>query len=339
MIFPLAQYNELPLERRNTLQVFITNRCNLSCKGCFARKVMTDERDMPLSEYQTVIDGFLDREGKQITLLGGEPLLHPNLREMIKINKDNDLKTTIYTNGKFINQYAPQDFDGTKLRVSLYCKTGTTKSLDSLPKTDIPFEVCFMVSKQTSLDELVNTAKDFEARNGKVFFISSLRELDNEKKEFFQDTTLTMPLLEYKQLVHDFLREYKGYMEVHVSKRGVFESTTTLADNKCRFANYFSGGKIIQCPYDVVNLKFQKDYSFGERFCQHNNSCLMSKIKLKRKPDSGQEKSPLLEVHDEFPIEDMPMSLPGYNQDNGPLGAHDWVKKDYPIASEVKKRY
>lgn len=72
-------------------------------------------------------------------------------------------------------------------------------------------------------------------------------------------------------------------MEIHISKRGVFESTKSLADNKCVFANYFKGNKIIQCPYDVVNMKFQKDYEFGKRFCQHNNSCLMSKIVLKKK--------------------------------------------------------
>lgn len=27
----------------------------------------------------------------------------------------------------------------------------------------------------------------------------------------------------------------------------------------------------------------EADYNFDKRYCQHNNSCLMSKIKLKRK--------------------------------------------------------
>ncbi|PIT88468.1 MAG: hypothetical protein COU29_01650 [Candidatus Magasanikbacteria bacterium CG10_big_fil_rev_8_21_14_0_10_36_32] len=71
-------------------------------------------------------------------------------------------------------------------------------------------------------------------------------------------------------------------MEIHVSKRGVFESTKTIAENKCRFANYFIGGQIIQCPYDVVNLKFQKDYTFNTRHCQQSNTCLMSKVVFKK---------------------------------------------------------
>jgi hypothetical protein len=71
-------------------------------------------------------------------------------------------------------------------------------------------------------------------------------------------------------------------MEIHISKRGVFESTKTLPDTKCRFSNQFIGGKVIQCPYDIVNMKFQTDYNFGTRDCQHNSTCLMSKIILRR---------------------------------------------------------
>ena len=141
-----------------------------------------------------------------------------------------------------------------------------------------------MISKKTTLNELIDCAKYAEENyDSKVFFIFSMRELDNPRKEFFDDTKNTMNVLEYKELVHDFLDRYEGDMKIHISKRGVFESTKTLADNKCRFANYFIGGQIIQCPYDVVNSEFQKDYTFESRYCKQNNSCLMSKIILKKK--------------------------------------------------------
>ena len=149
---------------------------------------------------------------------------------------------------------------------------------------DFPIEVCFMVSSTTTDDELLSTAMEVERDFGsKVFFISSIRELDNPRQEFFDDTELSMPILRYKELVHTFLDDYDGDMEIHISKRGVFESTTRIAENKCRFANYLIGGKIIQCPYDLVNLKYQDDYEFGVRYCQHNNTCLMSKIIVRRK--------------------------------------------------------
>ena len=141
-----------------------------------------------------------------------------------------------------------------------------------------------MVSKKTTVEGLLKSASYLEDNfDSKVFFISSIRELDNPRKEFFDDTKICMPLFQYKELVHEFLDKYNGNMSIHISKRGVFESTKTLPDTKCNFANYFIGGKIVQCPYDVVNLKFQKGYEFGKRNCQQNNTCLMSKIILKRK--------------------------------------------------------
>ena len=284
MRFPWHKYEELSLSRRNTLQIFITNACNLKCNGCFARKVIKENNShISVKEYGDVIDEFLKKDGGQVNLLGGEPLLHPQLKILLQINKDKELKTTIYTNGYFLGKYNPEDFDAAKLRVSIY-GAEDNKGAHNIPKTDIPFDANFMVSKNTNLEGLIKSAKHVEKNhNCNVFFISSIRELDNERQEFFDDTDICMPILKYKELVHDFLKKYDGEMDIHISKRGVFESTKTVADNKCRFANYFIGGKIIQCPYDVVNLKFQKDYEFDERYCQQNNSCLMSKIKLRKK--------------------------------------------------------
>jgi MoaA/NifB/PqqE/SkfB family radical SAM enzyme len=284
MKFPWDKYEELPLSRRNTLQVFITNACNLKCEGCFARNIIKeDNQHIDIEEYRAVVDKFIKKQGKQINLLGGEPLLHPKLNEILEINKSSDLKTTIYTNGYFLDQYGQEDLKGAKLRVSIYGSNGN-KGAYNLPKSDLVFDANFMVSVNTTLEELLTSADYVEKKyNCDTFFISSIRELDNPRKEFFDDTKITMPVLKYKELIHNFLDKYEGNMEIQVSKRGVFESTKTIADNKCRFANYFIGGKIIQCPYDVVNLKFQRDYDFEKRNCQQNSSCLMSKIILKPK--------------------------------------------------------
>ena len=283
MYFPWNKWVELPLARRNTLQIFITNRCNMSCAGCFARNIEPRQADIDLEEYDSAIGDFLDKGGQQVNLLGGEPLLHPKVAYLLSMNKAYGLKTTIYTNGSLLSKYTRKDLD-TKLRVSIYSSGNVPKGARDIPKTDIPFEANYMVSSTTTLEDILRVAELVEHRSDcKTFFISSIRELDNPDKDFFTDTSNTMPVLKYKELVHSFLKDYDGNMDIHISKRGVFESTVTLPDNKCRFANYFIGGKIIQCPYDVVNLKYQKDYTFGERYCQQSSSCLMSKIIIRRK--------------------------------------------------------
>lgn len=282
MYLPWEKYSEKEAIKKNTLQIFITNRCNLNCDGCFARNIMKkNNTDMDLEEYKTVIQDFIKKGGQQINIIGGEPLLHPELKKFLNINRENKIKTTIYTNGYFLHKFKKEDFENIKLRVSLYCKSGKIKSLDNLSKFNIPIDICFMVSKYTTVDNLLKSAHDLENNyNCSVFFISSIRELDNPNKEFFEDTDITMNLIDYKKLVHEFLKKYQGNMEIHISKRGMFESTKTPAENRCRFANYFANKLIIQCPYDVVNSKFQKDYSFEKRYCQHNSTCLMSKIIL-----------------------------------------------------------
>jgi organic radical activating enzyme len=280
MKFPWHKYTERPLSKRNTLQVFITNKCNLSCVGCFARNVMGHkEKHISLEEYEQVLVELVGKGGKQINIIGGEPMLHPQLLDIIALTKQYGLKITIYTNGYYLNRFTKDDLVDTKLRVSLYSLSKGTKSLQKLVVTKIPIEICFMVSSITTLTEMLNTAYVLEQDyNCNVFFISSLRELDNERQEFFYDTAMTMPVIDYKQLVHRFMTVYKGNMEIHVSKRGIFESTVTPGDYRCRFANYFIGGKIIQCPYDIVNEKYQNDYTFDNRHCQHNSTCLMSKV-------------------------------------------------------------
>jgi len=243
-----------------------------------------DNLDISIEEYSETVKEFMVKWGYQINLLGGEPLLHPLLKQILDINRGNFIKTTIYTNGKAFNNYLPEDFNRIKLRVSIYSYDKGDKCCIALPQSGFKFDANFMVSAETRLRDLLKSAKMCEEVFGcNVFFISSIRELDNDRKEFFDDTKITMPVLEYKELVHKFLQAYDGNMDIHVSKRGVFESTVSLARNRCGFANYFIGGKIIQCPYDVVNEKYQQDYTFCDRQCQQNNTCLMSKIILIRR--------------------------------------------------------
>jgi hypothetical protein len=237
---------------------------------------------MPLQEYRKCVTEFLEKGGQQINLLGGEPLLHLQLREILDCNRDHQIKTTIYTNGDLLGRFNPEFFRGIKLRVSIY-SFDQIKGACSIPRCGTSFDANFMISAKTTAQELLDSAKVCEEEYGcKTFFLFNMRALDNPEKEFFTDTAETGSILYYKKLVHEFMWKYDGWMDIHVSKRGVFESTTTLPDTKCRFANQFIGGRIIQCPYDVVNCKYQDKYEFGVRSCQQNNTCLMSKVIYRR---------------------------------------------------------
>lgn len=151
MKFPWYKYIELPVDRINTLQVFITNNCNLKCAGCFVRNIMGEEKKyISIEEYKKAIFDAYNKGCKRITLIGGEPLLHPNIHSFIEENEKLNLKTTIYTNGYFLDNYKKEDLLSAKIRVSLYCESGKVKSVNSLPFAAVPFDVCFMVSRTTT---------------------------------------------------------------------------------------------------------------------------------------------------------------------------------------------
>jgi MoaA/NifB/PqqE/SkfB family radical SAM enzyme len=79
-------------------QIEVTNRCNLACRTC-TRMKLPEVGDMSLEGFRRLIDalGPLDR----LWLSGqGEPLLHPDLPEMVRYCADHGIgNTVIHTSG------------------------------------------------------------------------------------------------------------------------------------------------------------------------------------------------------------------------------------------------
>ncbi|MCD6578813.1 radical SAM protein [bacterium] len=95
-----------PLDR---VTLFITHRCNLHCKYCNGphknEKIPKETKikmllsDFPLSLYKKLIKEWVKQGLKYIHFTGGEPTLHPQLPEFVRIAKENGILTSIATNG------------------------------------------------------------------------------------------------------------------------------------------------------------------------------------------------------------------------------------------------
>lgn len=87
---------------RNFLEIEITTACNLKCFNCDRQC-----RQAPSSEHMSLeqIYHFLDEinnlgyEFECITLLGGEPLIHPDLSAILVAFAEYDIKPAFVTNG------------------------------------------------------------------------------------------------------------------------------------------------------------------------------------------------------------------------------------------------
>lgn len=84
-------------------QIEITNRCNFNCLMCQRVSLKVPLKDMDLSLYKQVIDKL---EGiKEIILTGwGEPLIHPDLLEMIKYAKKKGKWVSLTSNGSLLTR-------------------------------------------------------------------------------------------------------------------------------------------------------------------------------------------------------------------------------------------
>lgn len=114
---------QAPLKAPLTVSLWITEQCNLSCKYCYAdasRNVFMDS-----NRLFRLIDELKSLEVFDITIAGGEPFLHPEIFDIIRLILDSNMQTGVLTNGVLLNEHRSQQLaaiaDGKKmiLQVSL----------------------------------------------------------------------------------------------------------------------------------------------------------------------------------------------------------------------------
>lgn len=275
------KWEEVIVPPLNTLQLFITNRCDLSCHDCFYKSRL-GQGDMSFDDYKRHIEDHFDLI-KKVVLLGGEPTLHPDIPSMIGYNNHLGLKTTVYTNGNNLNMFTSIDLSQTSIRVSVYGTNSKEKSIKNLLcKPHLPLVLVYMLNRD-NISELLPAVKIAEGMGFKKVFISSIRDIARSG-DYWKETNKTLPLIDYAHVIQNFVDTYSGNLELHMSRRGVLR-TIRLGEifvNECRFGNIFPNGDKIICPFDICkNIKTAK-LTFNQRKCNKNPECLLRKIVLKR---------------------------------------------------------
>ena len=70
--------------RLESVQISLTNRCNLKCKHCAASANSINGNDpLTTAEFKTIIDKLLSCKVEKIILSGGEPLVRNDLIEIL----------------------------------------------------------------------------------------------------------------------------------------------------------------------------------------------------------------------------------------------------------------
>lgn len=83
--------------------ILITNYCNQSCPFCFAGELMGTgrAREMSLVDFKKTLDFLSKNRVNNISILGGEPTLHSNFKEIINLAINKGFQIDIFTNALF----------------------------------------------------------------------------------------------------------------------------------------------------------------------------------------------------------------------------------------------
>ena len=114
----------LPKIVQKAAEYNLTEHCNLRCAGCSHSSELLPKKFAEVKEFQrdlAVLSQVLHLN--ELRLLGGEPLLHPDLLEYLRCARASGLaeEITLTTNGLLLHRCDPATFELIdRLRVSLY---------------------------------------------------------------------------------------------------------------------------------------------------------------------------------------------------------------------------
>ncbi|MDF2566887.1 MAG: Radical domain protein [Oscillospiraceae bacterium] len=101
------------MKRFKKAYIEITNVCNLDCSFC--KKTKRAPGFLSLNQFEFIINQVRNVTEYIYLHLLGEPLLHPNLFEFLRISDDAGLKTSITTNGTLIKEQQKMLMDANNL--------------------------------------------------------------------------------------------------------------------------------------------------------------------------------------------------------------------------------
>ena len=88
----------------NSLYIELTSRCNLHCKYCYKDSSMECTESLPLNMAKQLINQATERNIRDISFSGGEPLLYPHFAELFDFTTAIcGRQVTLITNASLLN--------------------------------------------------------------------------------------------------------------------------------------------------------------------------------------------------------------------------------------------
>lgn len=130
----IANLEREGLSPPETLTIAITGECNLRCTHCWVGAGLSSVTTwLPVHKGQRLIEEFAGLGGTSVRVTGGEPLLHPDWLELLRIIDAAGLKVLLQTNGVLFsddNLQALQDLELAQLNIQISLDGATAVAHD-----------------------------------------------------------------------------------------------------------------------------------------------------------------------------------------------------------------
>jgi radical SAM protein with 4Fe4S-binding SPASM domain len=153
-------------------KIILTLNCNRACEFCFQEPKSKKFVEMSISNFELLLHWLKMQQISDITLLGGEPSLHTEFKNILELSEKFNMKITILTNLLFPTEKIISYLKNVKriaANIALiddYSRTERKQiyeNLSFLEKLNIPIILCSTIYKKNqSIDSIIDLANQFK---------------------------------------------------------------------------------------------------------------------------------------------------------------------------------
>ncbi len=231
-----------------TVQMGVTNKCNLDCEMCPRKLFDIPLINMDFETFKKIINK-IPKSVKHIILTGwGEPLIHPSIYDMINYCFSNGYTTSIFTNGLMLDKKKCNKILRTGLTTILFSVDSLENNEKNGHKNNVALENLKYLAKlkkknnsnlkigitttvhKTNMYEIPDIIKYAEKMN--LSFVSLINLNTYSKKKL--ESTLKRP--DFKEMM-SFYKKIDN-MDVEIRVDSIYSVNKGLKRLNCRFGKY-----------------------------------------------------------------------------------------------------